>query len=81
MPQRTTLTLEDDVVARLRDEARRTGKAIKTVVNETLRAGLDRRQGRPRRFKVAARDLGLRPEIELDDIEGLLDQVEGLDRR
>ncbi len=82
MPQRTTLTLEDDVFARLRAEALRTGKALKTVVNETLRTGLERGSaGRPRRFEIAARDLGVRPEIELDDIEGLLDQIDGPDRR
>jgi hypothetical protein len=82
VPQRTTLTLEDDVVGRLRAEALRTGKPFKTVVNDALRAGLDSRSGRRRpAFKVTARDLGARPEFDLDDIEGLLDQVEGPDRR
>jgi plasmid stability protein len=80
--QRTTLTLEDDVVAQLRAEALRTGKPLKTVVNEALRAGLQRGSGRRRpAFKVTARDLGVRPELDLDDIDGLLDQVEGPDRR
>jgi hypothetical protein len=74
------LTLDDDVVSRLRAEASRTGKPFKTVVNDALRAGLDHRSGR-RAFKVTARDLGARPELDLDDIEGLLDQVEGPDRR
>jgi hypothetical protein len=76
------LTLDDDVVTRLRAEAARTGKPFKTVVNDALRAGLDNRRARARRaFKVTARDLGVRPELDLDDVEGLLDQVEGLDRR
>jgi hypothetical protein len=76
------LTLDDDVVARLRTEASRTGKPFKTVVNDALRAGLDRRRVLPQGgFKVTARDLGVRPELDLDDIEGLLDQVEGSDRR
>jgi plasmid stability protein len=80
--KRTTLTLDDDVVTRLRAEAARTGKPFKAVVNDALRAGLDNRSARPRRaFKVTARDLGVRPELDLDDVEGLLDQVEGLDRR
>jgi len=82
VPRRTTLTLDDDVVSRLRAEASRTGKPFKTVVNDALRAGLDSRSSRGRRvFKVRARDLGVRPELDLDDIEGLLDQVEGPDRR
>jgi hypothetical protein len=79
---RTTLTLDDDVVAGLRAEALRTGKPFRTVVNDALRAGLDRRSKRSHpTFKVKARDLGVRPELDLDDIEGLLDQVEGPARR
>jgi plasmid stability protein len=79
---RTTLTLEDDVAARLRAESRRTGKSLKTVVNEALRVGLDRSRERERAsFEVVARDLGLRPEIDLDDIGGLLERIEGPDHR
>lgn len=80
MPERTTLTLEDDVAEGIRRVARRTGKPIKTVVNEALRAGLARPPA-ARRFRVRARDLGARPEVDLDDIEGLLDRIEGVDRR
>ena len=76
MPQRTTLTLEDDVAARLRAEVWRTGKSFKGVVNDVLRAGLERGgPRRPERFKVAARNLGLRSEMEVDDVEGLLDRL------
>jgi len=76
---RTTLTLEDDVAARLQAEARRTGRSFKEVVNELLRLGLGaRRQGQRREpFRVAARDLGLRPGLDYDDVGGLLEQVEG----
>ena len=82
MSRRTTLTLEDDVAERLLEESRRTGKSFKDVVNETLRQGL---AGRPDAslppFKVKSRDMGLRPGIDLDDIEGLLDRLEGSLRR
>lgn len=84
MGQRTTLTLEEDVVDRLRREARRTGRPFKTIVNEALRVGLERRERQACRgasFKVEPMDLGLKPGIELDDIEGLLDQLEGPRRR
>ena len=37
---RTTLTLDDDVAARLKAEARRTGKPFKQLVNECLRRRL-----------------------------------------
>jgi hypothetical protein len=80
--RRTTLTLEDDVADRLVDESRRTGKSLKDVVNEAIRAGLDRRASTDLPpFKVLARDMGLKPGFNLDDIEGLLDQIEGPYRR
>lgn len=82
MSQRTTVTLEDDVVARLRDAARRTGRPLKVVVNDAIRAGLDPKGSiRPTPpFRVKARSLGLRPGVELDDIAGLLDRLDGPDR-
>ena len=77
MSQRTTLTLDDDVMTRLKAEARRTGRPLKDVVNDALRRGLSS-AGREERtpFRVIATDLGLRPGIELDDVEGLLDRIE-----
>ena len=76
---RTTLTLDEDVAKKLKAVARRTGRAFRVVVNETLRHGLISRQpaGRPEPFKVVARDLGnLRPGLQLDSIPKLLDEVE-----
>jgi predicted transcriptional regulator len=82
MSQRTTLTLEDDVVARLREEARRGGRSFKDVVNDAIRAGLDRAaQEQPAAYRVQARDMGLRAGIDLDDIQGLLDMLDGPERR
>lgn len=70
------------MVARLREEARRTGRPFKAVVNDAIRTGLERRAGRPATsFDVRARDLGIRPGMDLDDIEGLLDRIEGPLRR
>jgi hypothetical protein len=77
---RTTLTLDDDVAAKLRAEARRSGRPFRDIVNETLRRGLvARRATAPRpRFKVTARDLGaLRPGLSLDNVAELIEQVEG----
>ena len=37
---RTTLTLDDDVAAKLKAESRRAGRPFKEIVNETLRSGL-----------------------------------------
>ncbi len=75
---RTTLTLDDDVAARLKTEVRRTGKAFKQAVNDALRAGLEkRRRERPKPYRVRARALGLRPGLDYDRISDLLEQLEG----
>lgn len=81
MPTRTTLTLDDDVAAGLEHEMRRTGRPLKALVNEALRTGLERKRRQPMEpFRVEAVDLGVRDGVDLDDVEGLIDQVEGVDR-
>ena len=78
MPERTTLTLEDDVAARIRDEARRQDRPLKDVVNDLLRAGLENRGSREvAPYSVPARDMGVRPGTDLDDIRALLDRLDG----
>jgi len=77
---RTTLTLDDDVAAKLKAESRRAGRPFRDIVNETLRRGLaDRRITASRQaFKVRVRDLGdLRPGLALDNVAELIEQVEG----
>jgi plasmid stability protein len=81
---RTTLTLEDDVAARLRAEARRTGRPFETLVNEALRAGLlQKRLSRPKQqFTIESHNFGgLRPGVSLDNIGELLERIEGPDYR
>lgn len=76
---RTTLTLDEDVAAKIKSLARRTGKAFRDVVNETLRRGLSGSPAPSREpFRVKTRDLGeLRPGLSLDSVADLLEQVEG----
>lgn len=77
---RTTLTLDEDVAAKLKAEARRSGRSFRETVNEVLRRGLAlSRPVAPRPpFRVVARDLGdLRPGLSLDSVADLLEQVEG----
>jgi hypothetical protein len=77
---RTTLTLDDDVAAKLKAESRRAGRPFREIVNETLRRGLASRRVTAQRqaFRITARDLGdLKPGLALDDIGGLIEQVEG----
>jgi hypothetical protein len=77
---RTTLTLDDDVAAKLKAESRRAGRPFRDVVNETLRRGLasQRATSRGQSFTVETRDLGeLKPGLSLDNIAELIEQVEG----
>lgn len=77
---RTTLTLDDDVAAKLKAEVRRTGRSFKQVVNDFMRIGLNARRKRADApsFQVHARDLGhLEPGLSLDDVGELLERAEG----
>ncbi len=79
---RTTVTLDEDVAARLRAEMRRSGESFKEAVNRLLRLGLSaqgRRRAAPRqRFVVRPLRLGgLEPGLSLDNIGELLERVEG----
>lgn len=75
---RTTLTLDDDVAVGIEREVRRSGRPMKVVVNDALRAGLERGNHKAAPpFRVEAADLGLREGLEIDDIGGLLERIEG----
>ena len=76
---RTTLTLDDDIVARVQDEVRRTGKPFKTVVNELLRTGLLRREiaQKAEPFKIRTFSSKIAPGVSLDSTSDLLEQFEG----
>lgn len=77
---RTTLTLDEDVTAKLEAEARRSGRSFKETANDILRRGLARRRATAPSapFRVRARDLGdRRPGLSLDCIADLIEQVEG----
>ncbi len=76
---RTTLTLDDDVAAKLKDLCGRTGESFKEAVNRVLRDGLNiKRLQRPEvPFVVKARALGLRPGVQIDNIAELLEQLDG----
>ncbi len=56
---RTTLTLDKDLALALREEARRSGRPLKRIVNEALRAGLNaRRAPAARRYRLQPVSLG-----------------------
>jgi hypothetical protein len=75
---RTTLTLDPDVAERLTNEVRRTGKSLKVAVNDALRIGLGLGGRRPRapRFEVEPHAFGLRPGVDPDRLNQLVDELE-----
>ncbi|MCX7011490.1 MAG: type II toxin-antitoxin system VapB family antitoxin [Candidatus Sumerlaeota bacterium] len=76
---RTTLTIDDDVLDRARALARKLGAPFRTLVNEALRAGLESVEApaRQRRYRTRPHPMGLRPGLNLDNIQELLAQIEG----
>lgn len=75
---RTTLTLDDDVAAKLRTEARKSGEPFKQVVNRVLRTGLNLRvKAAPLPpYHIKARAWG-NPGLNYDKVWELLEQIEG----
>lgn len=76
---RTTLTLDDDVAARLQAEARRTGRPFKTVLNERLRMALAQGAAVQKRklFRVQPRAMGgPAAGLSYDNVGTLLEEIE-----
>lgn len=75
---RTTLSLDDDVAGLLKKEMRRSGASLKETVNDLLRLGLMASHNRSRRsFVVTPLPLGLPPGLSYDNIEELIETLEG----
>ena len=83
MSIRTIVTLDDDVVERVKQESRARRKSFRDTLNDLLRSALlTANTGSQRRpFKIKPTHMGYRPELNYDDIEGLLDFAEGENRR
>ena len=81
---RTTLTLDDDVAARLERVMAKRRQTLKAVVNDALRAGLntlDRARPTPTPYRVRPFNLGPSLVGSLDNVEEVLSRVEGEDHR
>lgn len=73
---RTTITLDPDVQALLREASHRSGKPFKTTVNEAIRAGLQGRRrsaDKPPVWPVA--DMGM-PLVDLRKAMALADELD-----
>jgi len=77
---RTTLTIEEDVAAKLQKKLKKSvGKTFKDIVNETLRLGLlaENDLKRIEKFQVRSRALGVNKGLNYDNIGELIEQIEG----
>ena len=75
---RTTLSLDDDIAHLLNQEIRRSGVSFKEAVNHYLRLGLTATK-RPARKKFVVKPLpmGLPPGLSYDNVEELIEALEG----
>ena len=76
---RTTLTIEPDVERLVQQAMRRTGRSMKTVINEALRLGLGAgtQPARVAHFTVEPHAFGFKPEVDTDRLNLLADTLEG----
>lgn len=75
---RTTLSINDAILEQLREQARKSGKPFRQVVEETLALGLASQSKRKvgGRFRVRAHALGLKPGFRGASLNQLYDQLE-----
>jgi hypothetical protein len=73
---RTTVTLDEDVAAKLQQLSRERGVSFKRALNDAVRAGLAVAAPPTRSFRVRAQPLGIRPGIDVDKALGLAGEIE-----
>lgn len=77
---RTTLTIDDDVAARLKQVAK--GRAFKSVTNRALRLGLQAMEAKTADAPYVTRPVRGKPTMQnLDNVAEILAQSEGEDWR
>jgi hypothetical protein len=64
-PMRTTVTLDPDVAEQIKALARRRNVSFKVALNSAIRAGLAAERGGSRPYRVPARNMVLRPGVDL----------------
>ncbi len=80
---RTTLTLDDEVMLGIRrTQKKRPDASFKQIVNDLIKKGLAAEDvvKRPK-FKIRTFDAIPKPGLNFDNIQSLLSQVEGDDRK
>ena len=79
MSIRTTVTLDDDVLERVKRESRSRGVSFRDTLNDLLRVGLLYLEQKPRRrtLKIEPTHMGYRAGLNYDSVESLLEYGEG----
>ena len=80
---RTTLVIDDDVLDKAKAVAAKLHTPFRVVVNEALRAGLQKVEEPPltRAYHTRPHKMGLKAGRNLDNIQELLSQFEGENQR
>ncbi len=82
MSIRTTVTLDDDVLERVKLESRARGASFRDTLNDLLRTALNSSsQPRRRTLKITPVHMGYRAGLNYDDVESLLEFGEGEQHR
>jgi hypothetical protein len=82
MSIRTTVTLDDDVAARVKRESQSRGASFRDTLNDLLRVALLSAGNMPRRtLKIKPVHMGYKPGLNYDSIESLLEYGEGEQHR
>lgn len=79
---RTTVTFDDEAAALLHREMRKTGEGLKQVVNRAVKLGLTGPKHPARKpFKVTPWNLQPPTGLSFDNVQELLDALDGPERR
>lgn len=78
MSVRTTITLDDDIMDRVKRESQSRGASFRETVNDLLRTALSvEKRPRRRTLKIKPVHMGYRAGLNYDDVESLLEYGEG----
>jgi hypothetical protein len=82
MSIRTTVTLDEDVLERVKGESRARGISFRDALNELLRQALSNvDQPRPRTLKIIPKAMGFPSGLNHDSVESLIEYGEGEQHR
>jgi hypothetical protein len=83
MSIRTTVTLDDDVVSRVKRESQSRAASFRDTLNDLLRTALVGIDQRPRRRTLGIKPahMGHKPGLNYDNIESLIEYGEGEQHR